>query len=202
MKLRMLVAASSLALSPALAAAATWVQYDIYGAGDYYTSDQSADPTVYTHDHAALHGTFFIDLDAADHGVPPIPIDPPIDWYSAAASHSALTFHYQLVEDCRYGCVEWGVNLQFAPGSFSTFPAHVPALVRGDFYWTAGSHWSSEDATGAITVVKSKLVDAPGPWRFDVRAVPEPASWAMMLIGFGAIGGALRRGRKPAITFA
>jgi len=28
---------------------------------------------------------------------------------------------------------------------------------------------------------------------FDVRAVPEPASWAMMIAGFGLIGGALRR---------
>ena len=29
-------------------------------------------------------------------------------------------------------------------------------------------------------------------------AVPEPATWAMMILGFGAIGGALRR-RKPAV---
>jgi hypothetical protein len=35
-------------------------------------------------------------------------------------------------------------------------------------------------------------------------AVPEPATWAMMLIGFGAIGGALRRRQKVAgrIRFA
>jgi hypothetical protein len=29
------------------------------------------------------------------------------------------------------------------------------------------------------------------------NAVPEPATWALMLVGFGAIGGALRRSRKP-----
>jgi hypothetical protein len=29
-----------------------------------------------------------------------------------------------------------------------------------------------------------------------VAAVPEPATWAMMLLGFGAIGGAIRRQRK------
>ena len=33
-------------------------------------------------------------------------------------------------------------------------------------------------------------------------AVPEPASWAMMLIGFGALGGALRNRRKPVVAFA
>jgi hypothetical protein len=33
-------------------------------------------------------------------------------------------------------------------------------------------------------------------------AVPEPASWALMLGGFGMIGGALRSRRKAAVTFA
>jgi len=33
-------------------------------------------------------------------------------------------------------------------------------------------------------------------------AAPEPASWAMMLGGFGAIGGAMRSRRKAAVTFA
>jgi hypothetical protein len=30
----------------------------------------------------------------------------------------------------------------------------------------------------------------------DVAAVPEPASWAMMISGFGLVGGAMRR--RPA----
>lgn len=32
-----------------------------------------------------------------------------------------------------------------------------------------------------------------------LAAVPEPATWAMMLIGFGAIGFAMRRGRKAGL---
>lgn len=35
----------------------------------------------------------------------------------------------------------------------------------------------------------------------EASAVPEPATWAMMLLGFGAIGTATRR-RKTAIRFA
>ena len=31
-------------------------------------------------------------------------------------------------------------------------------------------------------------------------AVPEPATWAMMLLGFGGIGMAMRRGRKPVLA--
>jgi hypothetical protein len=35
--------------------------------------------------------------------------------------------------------------------------------------------------------------------RFTAQSasVPEPATWAMMLLGFGAIGFAMRRNRKP-----
>jgi hypothetical protein len=33
-----------------------------------------------------------------------------------------------------------------------------------------------------------------------VRGVPEPATWAMMLLGFGGIGMAMRRGRKPVLA--
>ncbi len=40
------------------------------------------------------------------------------------------------------------------------------------------------------------MFDTPLP------AVPEPASWAMMVGGFGLIGGALRYRRKTTVTFA
>jgi len=33
------------------------------------------------------------------------------------------------------------------------------------------------------------------------RGVPEPASWAMMVGGFGLVGGALRSRRKTAVAF-
>jgi hypothetical protein len=31
-------------------------------------------------------------------------------------------------------------------------------------------------------------------------AVPEPATWGMMLLGFGAVGYAMRRRRRPALV--
>jgi hypothetical protein len=37
---------------------------------------------------------------------------------------------------------------------------------------------------------------------FGDAAVPEPSTWAMMLLGFGAAGVALRRGRKPKLATA
>lgn len=38
-------------------------------------------------------------------------------------------------------------------------------------------------------------------WAIRAHAVPEPASWALMLGGFGLIGGALRSRRNHAVSF-
>ena len=40
-----------------------------------------------------------------------------------------------------------------------------------------------------------------GTISFAPRAVPEPATWAMMVLGFGVVGGVVRR-RKASVAFA
>jgi hypothetical protein len=40
------------------------------------------------------------------------------------------------------------------------------------------------------------LGDSSGSGTFNITAVPEPATWAMMLVGFGGIGAAMRRSRR------
>ena len=62
----------------------------------------------------------------------------------------------------------WGVsNLNFQPGNFTL---NVTGNNRG-----AGT------LDGSVTVVN------------QIAAVPEPATWALFILGFGAIGSALRR---------
>jgi len=39
-----------------------------------------------------------------------------------------------------------------------------------------------------------------GPANFYLAAVPEPATWGLMLIGFGGIGMAMRRRRRPVLA--
>jgi len=51
----------------------------------------------------------------------------------------------------------------------------------------------------AIGIRSSALVPAGGGMS---GAVPEPATWAMMLIGFGAVGASVRRKRRAALTQA
>ena len=67
-----------------------------------------------------------------------------------------------------------------------------------------GSGWTGS-FQGAVDNVHVAFANGPGAtYNFEVAAtgaVPEPASWAMMLGGFGLIGGAMRR-RKIAIRLA
>jgi len=46
------------------------------------------------------------------------------------------------------------------------------------------------------------LFVAPGVATPDFPAAPEPASWAMMVGGFGLVGGALRARRRTSLSFA
>ena len=48
---------------------------------------------------------------------------------------------------------------------------------------------------GTIDAIRQVRIDVAG----DAPAVPEPATWAMMLLGFGATGFAMRRRRQSAV---
>jgi len=55
------------------------------------------------------------------------------------------------------------------------------------------------NANASATITVDRI--GPPPSTID-GAVPEPASWAMMLGGFGAVGGAMRARRRTRIRFA
>ncbi len=64
-------------------------------------------------------------------------------------------------------------------------PVGDPSLIRSFF----GPDWSQFDDNGVRVFVNG-------------AAVPEPASWALMLAGFGAVGMGLRARRRTTIRFA
>lgn len=197
MKRLLLVAASCVALSSTSAGASTWVQYDVYGSGDAWGWDYYVS-TDYTHSHVQMHGRFFIDLDAPDYGLSSSPLCD-INC-GAGASDGHLDFVYSN-SDWDWGDF-WDVELNFAPGSFSTFPTHLPTLVSGRFFSSEYGHWYEQDTDGIIIGARAKIVDRPDAWIFAVVPVPEPTSWALMLTGFGMIGGAMRSRRKPSVSFS
>jgi hypothetical protein len=68
-------------------------------------------------------------------------------------------------------------------------------------------HYGEGNFDGSVTHMKFSRTDSSVPGAsvqttYDyVSRVPEPASWALMLGGFGMVGGAMRSRRKAAVSF-
>lgn len=81
----------------------------------------------------------------------------------------------------------------------------------GTFFELPGSRTPGSFLDGGpLSLVANSNVGVPGRLIFNVRggvvnvpdAVPEPASWALMIGGFGLVGGALRRRVRTSVRFA
>ena len=81
-------------------------------------------------------------------------------------------------------------------GSDITCALNDPNFSRATFALGAGSH----SITG--TALQSPLLGGAGFFFISAAAVPEPSTWAMMLVGFGAIGFSLRRRRSASVQIA
>lgn len=81
-----------------------------------------------------------------------------------------------------------GVGAFSSVGSSNSLSLLVPNLAAGNF---RVSFAGTAPATGAV---------ATGNLTFRVQPIPEPGTWAMMLVGFGAMGLAIRRRRRPVLA--
>jgi len=81
-----------------------------------------------------------------------------------------------------------GVGTFTTVGSSNSLSLLIPNVAAGN-YRIAFS--GTAPANGAV---------ATGNLTFQVQAVPEPGTWGMMLLGFGAMGFAIRRRRRPVLA--
>jgi hypothetical protein len=67
-------------------------------------------------------------------------------------------------------------------------------------YGLFGLNLGSGQYTLTIQGTRGTTGSFGGNVAFSASAVPEPATWGMMLLGFGAVGFAMRRRREPALA--
>jgi len=86
-----------------------------------------------------------------------------------------------------------------ATQQFDFDPTSPSGLSKANMGWTAMSYTFKATSTSTTLSFASLNHSAYGPALdgVSVNAVPEPATWAMMIGGFGLVGANMRR-RKPA----
>lgn len=79
------------------------------------------------------------------------------------------------------------------PGLFSVFQTH---LVTGGTGWFSGAT-GSFDSSGTLSFLTGRpVVEQTFSGLLNIPPVPEPGTWLTMLLGFGLVGGMMRR-RRP-----
>lgn len=100
-----------------------------------------------------------------------------------------------------------GATLTFTVGGSDphTESITLPKKAEGNYWFSAeatGGDFFTKvtyDVTGAtFTEIQQLRIGGFG----DTPAIPEPATWAMMIAGLGTVGYAMRRRRNMAISFA
>jgi len=77
-----------------------------------------------------------------------------------------------------------------------------PGSTQAPGYYYSGSPFTFDGTDAASAYVADNAGSDNVNYAFRLQgSVPEPASWALMLGGFGAIGGAMRSRRKAAVSF-
>jgi hypothetical protein len=101
--------------------------------------------------------------------------------FGGTAGTADISFGTNLIADLNIQSANLGFTQLSAPGDLFTGPASSPTFNIGTFNLSGG--FTAGPATLTIS-------------RAAVAAVPEPSTWAMMLVGFGAIGASMRRRRR------
>jgi len=201
---------SALALLTAAtqASAQTWIQYNFSGVGNFYAED-TWDGTS-TSGSAGLSGSFTVEIEpglddywtSTGFRFDNYPNAGPEHWVATANTD---TLFLSFTDGCEFQCTVWNVTLHYTAGTFSAgFPTNLPAHPLSSIVsYHAGTDDFYEDASGSILNASATAVSGIRSPVFHIaEAVPEPASWLMMVGGFGLVGGALRTRRRAVVSFA
>lgn len=99
------------------------------------------------------------------------------------------------------------LTLRYADGSSQLYNG---GQIINDLVFDSGNQISGETngvvtyrVTSGALLTGATFATTGNAFEFDnLSAVPEPAAWGMMILGFGLVGGALRRRSKTTVRFA
>ena len=114
-------------------------------------------------------------------------------------------FRYTAVTPFTLGVGSYLIGGRDAAADGDNYLTGVSGLTTGTGIAFQGAAVSaSGSGFAAPTVISANSGGRFGPnFTYAVAGVPEPATWAMMMIGFGAIGGSIRYRRRLAkVSFA
>ena len=99
----------------------------------------------------------------------------------------------------RTGFVGWnGSNSQFTFNNSTSTAANMGWEQRSFIFGATGATTTLSFSSDAATAAGFY---GPALDNVSIAAVPEPATWMMLILGFGLVGGAMRR-RKPVAALA
>lgn len=123
----------------------------------------------------------------------------------------SLTFNFSSFEELfNVGYNLGGSDILVSPVFFGDRSGTLDVVGGSDPFATRSIFFTAGSAGSFTFSIGTDSTDAVGPIldnvrldiiRANVAAVPEPATWAMMIMGFGLIGASMRR-RKVSVRFA
>lgn len=130
-----------------------------------------------------------------------------IDYNFTTTSAATVTVDYSIGDSNsnsynydNYICVSSVTCQYFSPNSTGQFTFNAPS---GNISISASDYYNDQISTSGpgVTSVSGARNNV---FAFSIGAVPEPTTWAMMVLGFGLIGFGLRRRQQPVatVTFA
>ena len=127
--------------------------------------------------------------------------------YSGSLVHTPVTGSFDF--DTVTGVLS-NVTYNSVSGAFNTGAEYSPGDATQIYFGQLGGNYdvyqlaSSLNNGGTVAINSgthpSIVINAAGS--LTTGGVPEPATWAMMLVGFGGIGAAMRSRRKVAVAAA
>ena len=154
-------------------------------------------------DFAGTLGAFAFPLSNDPKLIPLVELYRGFSFFGATASEPAIGFTFYLLgeptADGTPFAGDGGRSQQLALGGVFRADENAPLTVTGLLGLGNAFYQEFQYGTRDAGTRQSGVLNGSYTAHFTASAVPEPATWTLMLVGFGIIGARLRR--RPAATF-